>query len=61
MFYLSNFRIYELGTWQANLGHLWSLSVEEQFYVVAPFATLFLTRPNLKKLVIDLIATIVTV
>jgi peptidoglycan/LPS O-acetylase OafA/YrhL len=61
VFYLSNFRIYELGNWPANLGHLWSLSVEEQFYVVAPFATLFLTRANLKKLVIGLIATIVTV
>lgn len=60
VFYLSNFRIYDLGVWPIGLAHLWSLSVEEQFYLVAPFATLFLTRRSVRKLVIGLIATILT-
>ena len=37
--------------WPGNLaGHLWSISVEEQFYVVWPSAVRFLNRRNLARL-----------
>jgi peptidoglycan/LPS O-acetylase OafA/YrhL len=39
-FYLSNVYI-ELNGWQTRLGHLWSLAVEEQFYILL-FAPLVL-------------------
>jgi peptidoglycan/LPS O-acetylase OafA/YrhL len=35
--------------------HLWSLSVEEQFYLMLPFMVFFLNRDNLKKLVLGII------
>jgi len=41
-FYLSNVYI-ELNGWQTQLGHLWSLAVEEQFYLL--FAPLVLAAP----------------
>lgn len=37
------------------LSHLWSLSVEEQFYLILPFMVFFLNRENLKKLVLAII------
>jgi peptidoglycan/LPS O-acetylase OafA/YrhL len=42
-FYLSNVYI-ELNGWQTRLGHLWSLAVEEQFYLL--FAPLVLAVPR---------------
>ncbi len=59
VFYLSNFRLNALGSWPDGVSHLWSLSVEEQFYVIAPFATLFLRRSALKKAILGTIALIV--
>ena len=38
--------------------HLWSLSVEEQFYLVWPFAVYFLSVSSLKKLMVGLILVI---
>lgn len=37
------------------LSHLWSLSVEEQFYLILPFLVFFLSKDNLKKVVIGII------
>jgi len=36
-------------------GHLWSLAVEEQFYLIFPFIVYFLDKKALKKLVIAII------
>ncbi|WP_293377462.1 acyltransferase [Phenylobacterium sp.] len=36
LLYLSNvYQAYVLGTWQDTFGHLWSLAIEEQFYLFA--------------------------
>ncbi|MCO5231165.1 MAG: acyltransferase [Chitinophagales bacterium] len=37
------------------LSHLWSLSVEEQFYLMLPFMVYFLSLKNLKRLVLGII------
>lgn len=37
------------------LSHLWSLSVEEQFYLILPFMVFFFSRENLKKVVLAII------
>lgn len=37
------------------LSHLWSLSVEEQFYLVLPLLVFFLNRESLKKVVLGII------
>lgn len=39
-FYASNYLIYNEGRWFGCLAHLWSLAVEEQFYLVWPFLVL---------------------
>jgi peptidoglycan/LPS O-acetylase OafA/YrhL len=49
--FLSNVQV-ALAGWQEplHLGHLWSLSVEEQFYLLWPFAVWLLTRGALLRL-----------
>lgn len=37
------------------LSHLWSLSVEEQFYLILPFLVFFFSKENLKKIVLGII------
>lgn len=39
--YLSNVLIFSTAEWQGSLSHLWSLAVEEQFYLVWPWIVLF--------------------
>ncbi len=54
-FYLYNFEmIVPEGNTQA-LGHLWSLSVEEQFYLLWPWVVVFLSRRALRNLCLALI------
>ena len=40
--YLTNIHIYQTDSWLLSNSHLWTLSVEEQFYIVWPFIVLFL-------------------
>jgi len=42
--YLSNVLFFRLNAWTGHVGHFWSLSVEEQFYLVWPLLMLFVSR-----------------
>lgn len=56
--YLSNFYfVFVLNGWQAKLAHLWSLSVEEQFYIFWPLLILFIPNKNIKDLILVAILT----
>jgi peptidoglycan/LPS O-acetylase OafA/YrhL len=49
-FYLThsiNFYYYLINAWEGVNGHFWSLSVEEQFYLVWPFVILYSPRKHL--------------
>src|SRR5262249_52703950 len=55
--YLSNFRIYNDQLWERfATPHLWTLAVEEQFYLIWPWLILFIPTRHLPKLFIFLIA-----
>lgn len=42
--YTANLYFFNRGVWDGMLSHLWSLSVEEQFYLVWPWLILFIKR-----------------
>lgn len=52
LFYVSNIYFFRIQTWAGSLSHLWTLSVEEQFYLMWPFVILFIRKDYLLKIII---------
>lgn len=42
--YTSNFYFFDIQSWDGMLSHLWSLAVEEQFYLIWPWIILFCNK-----------------
>jgi peptidoglycan/LPS O-acetylase OafA/YrhL len=55
--YLSNIYLFRLGSAFDSITHLWSLAVEEQFYVIWPWLILYLPWPFILPMVLVSIAT----
>jgi len=53
--YMSNILIFLEGPRAGHLTHLWSLAVEEQFYLIWPWIVLFLSKRFLKPVLIGLV------
>jgi len=47
LFYGANFLTYYDNKWYGSLAHLWSLSVEEQFYLIWPFLLFYLLKTKI--------------
>ncbi len=52
LFYASNIYFYEINNWAGSLSHLWTLAVEEQFYIIWPFIILFIPKKHLLKSIV---------
>jgi len=44
IFYLSNLYMAKIGSYPGSVSHLWSLAIEEQFYLFWPWIILLLPR-----------------
>ena len=54
--YLSNLYFYLRGDWHGSVSHLWSLAVEEQFYLVWPWLILCASERWLRPVIVTMIA-----
>jgi peptidoglycan/LPS O-acetylase OafA/YrhL len=45
--YTTNFYFIKIGNWQGEISHLWSLAVEEQFYLIWPWVMIFTNKKYL--------------
>lgn len=54
--YLSNAYFYLRGDWHGSVSHLWSLAVEEQFYLVWPWLILCAPERWLRPMIVAMIA-----
>ena len=55
LFYASNIYFYKINDWAGSLSHLWTLAVEEQFYIFWPFIILFIPKKYLLRSVIAIL------
>lgn len=53
--YTTNFLFYSKGFGSGQLNHVWSLAVEEQFYLIWPWLVLFLNGRALSRLILVLV------
>lgn len=53
--YLTNAYLFNRGSWHGSISHLWSLAVEEQFYLVWPWLMLLLPLRWLRPMIVAMI------
>ena len=53
--YTSNFYFFQIKEWDAALSHLWSLAVEEQFYLIWPWIILLVKKKYLVNVILSFI------
>lgn len=61
MFFLTNFEVYHGQAWPHAGGHLWTLSVEEQFYLIWPWLVLYVPRDYLMRVLGGILAIAILV
>lgn len=50
--YTSNYYFFKMQNWDVVVSHLWSLSVEEQFYIIWPLLMLFVPWKYIQKVIL---------
>jgi peptidoglycan/LPS O-acetylase OafA/YrhL len=53
--YLTNVYLFDRGAWHGSVSHLWSLAVEEQFYLIWPCLVLLLPERRLPRVITAMI------